>query len=229
MKDNFSITGLIYEISFDNGRYKYVGSTKKSIEERIYQHVGELNRNQHINQIMQNVYNKYKDSMQYNILEDKILLNNLIEREQFYIDNPKYNLNICKKADIPPTHYKKLSLYDLYGNLVKICNTREEVADIIGVCKEMVGKYKNIVCLKNYYVCDSELLNEKEIIIPVRRVGKYDLDGNLINIYNNPTDIAKEINKANSYIFNVLKGKRKTAFGFTYRYINDKIINKIEI
>lgn len=139
MNNNFSITGLIYEISFDNGRYKYV------------------------------------------------------------------------------------------ENLIKICNTREEVSKIIGVCKEMVGKYKNITCLKNYYICDFNLFNESKIIIPVTRVGKYDLNGNLIKIYNNPTDIANEIGKQNSYIFNVLKGKRKTAFGYTYRYINNKIINKIEI
>ena len=221
--------GIIYEISFENEKYRYVGSTKKSLERRIYQHIGELNRNVHINKIMQNVYNKHKESMIYKVIEDKIPLELLIQREQVYIDKLEYNLNICKIANIPPTHYKRLSLYNLYGNLIKVFETREEASKFIGVCKDTVGKYKNTVCLKDYYVCDNDLYSESFIEIPVRRVGKYDLDGNLVKIYNEPTQAMKEIGKPNTHVFAVLRNKQKTCFGYTYRYIDNKIIDKIKI
>ena len=297
--------GYIYELSFLNDVYKYVGSTKNDVNIRYKQHINELIKGTHGNTFMKNIYNKYKTEPIFKILceiED-CNIEKLLKKEQEYIDSGDFNLNICKIAGapqavkvkviqydldgnyikvwestkeaslslninattirnctyglcksagkfqwrkwsdnfsqnigkllqtkpIPPVIYKKLSIYDLYGNLIKVCNTREEVSNIIGVSKKTIGKYKNIKCIKNYYICDSDLYSANFIEIPVKRVGKYNMKGELVKIFNEPTQAMNEIGKPNTHIFAVLNNKQKSCFGYTYRYIETKIINKINI
>ena len=84
--------GIYIIINLINGK-RYIGSAK-NLRKRLYDHVWDLDKNNHPNNHLQNAWNKYtKDNFEYCILEyceeDTRLL-----RENFYINilNPEYNI-----------------------------------------------------------------------------------------------------------------------------------------
>lgn len=64
--------------------------------------------------------------------------------------------------------------------------------------------------IRNY-----QLVNAYSKHIPVLQ---YDLDNSLLNRFNSITDAAKSINKDTSHIVSCCKGRRKTAYGFIWKY-----------
>ena len=50
-----------------------------------------------------------------------------------------------------------------------------------------------------------------------RKVGKYDLDGNLVKIYDSATAAEKENGTS---VWKVLNGTNKTQKGYTYKYLS---------
>ena len=75
----------------------YVGSAQK-LNYRLWNHKHRLTKGTHANKILQNFVNKYGiDAIYFEILES-VDINNLIEREQYYIDTLKPEFNILPKA-----------------------------------------------------------------------------------------------------------------------------------
>lgn len=64
--------------------------------------------------------------------------------------------------------------------------------------------------IRNY-----QLANAYSKYIPVLQ---YDLDNSLLNRFNSITEAAKSINKDTSHIVSCCKGRRKTAYGFVWKY-----------
>lgn len=88
---------VIYKISNNINNKIYIGSTEK-FNIRCKQHKHHLLKNTHHSKILQNHVNKYGfESLKFEIIE--IVLDNLIEREQFYIDTLNPYFNIRKIAD----------------------------------------------------------------------------------------------------------------------------------
>lgn len=136
---------------------------------------------------------------------------------------------VTRKTPKPPIRYKTINIYDLYGILKYKCVSRKDCEEKIGIPETYIHVVKNKKLYQGYFICDEDMYNSEIITIPIRRVGKYDMQGNLIKIYGEPTEAMKEINKPNSYIFAVLKGKQKSCFGYTYRYIDNEILKKIKL
>jgi group I intron endonuclease len=87
----------IYKIvSKKNGRI-YVGSSVCFIK-RKKQHIYDLKNKKHCNIKLLNHYNKYDDDLYFEVLEKVKHKENLIKREQYYIDTLNPFFNICKKA-----------------------------------------------------------------------------------------------------------------------------------
>lgn len=89
--------GIYRIINSSNGKC-YVGSSI-DINRRRLEHFSALLHNRHVNNHLQNAYNKYgKDSFIFEVIENLEITNNikedLLEREQFWIDNlrPEYNI-----------------------------------------------------------------------------------------------------------------------------------------
>ena len=61
-----------------------------------------------------------------------------------------------------------------------------------------------------------EKLESKEIFNKARKVGQYDLQGNLIKIFNTVTECTKEFSGCR----HVLQGRNKTSGGFIFKYID---------
>ena len=75
----------------------YVGSAQK-LNYRLWNHKHRLVKGTHANKILQNFVNKYGISTIYFEILESVDINNLIEREQYYIDSLKPEFNILPKA-----------------------------------------------------------------------------------------------------------------------------------
>lgn len=105
----------IYEIKNLINNKSYIGSSL-NINKRKIAHFSYLRRNNHPNKHLQNSYNKYGvDNFKFNILEICVI-ENIIEKEQFYIDNykPQYNKRLIAESNFgwkpSEEHIKQFSI-----------------------------------------------------------------------------------------------------------------------
>lgn len=91
---------VIYKISNIINNKFYIGSTKYFINRRR-EHIYTLNKKTHRNKYLQRAWDKYgQENFKFEILEENVDKDKLLEREQFYLDTLKpyleeigYNLN----------------------------------------------------------------------------------------------------------------------------------------
>ena len=93
--------GGIYQIrNLENGK-RYIGSAM-SFRHRRRRHFGDLCRGDHHNRYLQNAWNLYGEkAFAFEVLEYVIDPEQLIEREQYYLDTLKPEYNICSIAESP--------------------------------------------------------------------------------------------------------------------------------
>lgn len=90
-------SGVYVIINIENNNF-YIGSFCL-LNKRILRHINRLKSNKHENRYLQNSWNKYDSSnFKFEILEE-CEKEDLIKREQYYIDILVPQYNICKKAD----------------------------------------------------------------------------------------------------------------------------------
>lgn len=123
----------------------YIGSSK-SLDVRRKQHLSELKCNRHRNPKFQSFYNKYgKESLVYQIIEN-CEIDNLIEREQYYLDLYSNKFNINTKADRPNTERnfdleKIKQIAEIYNSGKSCCH----IAKLLFGSKEKTNLIANIV------------------------------------------------------------------------------------
>lgn len=149
---------------------QYIGSSKL-VRKRLLQHKNYLIKNKHINKKLQNSWNKYTDENFHCIILEYCNIDKLFEREQYYIDNLKPELNICLTVGRYPTKQNirvdKIYKYDLYGNYIS------EYYDLVEASIE------NNITLSSIYRCINKeykkggnfiwSLEKKESIEPYKR------------------------------------------------------------
>lgn len=87
----------IYKISCTINNKFYIGSSKE-IEKRWNRHINDLKLNKHYNIIFQRIFNKYGiDNFIFEVIE-YCDINDLLIREQYYLDTLKPIINICKQS-----------------------------------------------------------------------------------------------------------------------------------
>lgn len=99
-------TSGIYKILNTVNKKFYVGSSK-DIEGRKIGHLSELRRGVHHSKYLQNSWNKYKEENFVFIILEKCPQKELIDREQYYIDELKPVYNVVQLA--VPVGYQLLS------------------------------------------------------------------------------------------------------------------------
>jgi group I intron endonuclease len=93
----------IYIIRNERNQKMYVGSGI-DLRKRKREHKNDLEANRHANGHLQNAFNKYGlEAFTFNVVECVLDANNLIPREQFYMDyyktaNAVFGYNLCSKA-----------------------------------------------------------------------------------------------------------------------------------
>lgn len=87
-----------------------------------------------------------------------------------------------------------------------------------GIEKRLISKYKKFG--KAYNIVNEErpaYVSQRKI--PLKKVGKYSKDGNLIKIYNSATEAWRDKNPNPDLIRNCCNGNSKTSGGFIWKYL----------
>lgn len=112
--------------------------------------------------------------------------------------------------------------YDLDGNIIQVydnltmaaSNTNSQKSGISKACRNNVTYHG---FLWKYEDDNTPLPNIKK----KSKIGQYDLNNNLINIFDTISQAGKETSTSISNISEVCKGKRKTANNFIWKYIEE--------
>lgn len=97
IKGKFNYSGIYCLKNIINNKC-YIGSAKK-LNYRLWNHKHRLTKGNHANNILQNFVNKYGiDKIYFEILEKVENIDNLLEREQYYLDKLTPEFNILKIA-----------------------------------------------------------------------------------------------------------------------------------
>lgn len=161
----------IYRIKNSINSKIYIGSTK-NIEARWAKHKALLRHNKHQNAHLQNAWNKYgENAFIFEVIEE-CKIEDLINREQFFIDslNPEYNQTaIAGKVEMTPERRDRLSKsvlkaykegrlegttkviyqYDLRGNYLRSFKSLKQAVELTKVdlshLSEALNGKKNVV------------------------------------------------------------------------------------
>lgn len=149
LKSDFAVSGIYAIVNKVNWKV-YVGQacvTKKynGIGERFYDHTRKLRKNKHFNPHLQNAWNKYGiDNFIYIILEENLSDDQLVIREQFWMDvfnshKKKFGYNISPSAK---------SLRGIkYGQ-----DVREKLRKVRMLSPPRNGRYKGVCFYKGKWI-----------------------------------------------------------------------------
>lgn len=177
----------IYKITTLHNNKIYIGSSNDVLK-RFKTHISRLNRNVHHSSYLQNTFNKYGiTNLNFEIIE--ILDNSSIQvqREQYWMDrlqsyDKQYGYNVCKIAGINDTGKKQIHQYDLEGNFLKTWESIKSAK--IGLKGQ--GNISGVLNGRRQKAFNSQWSVEKFKKIPsiLKLYAKYDLLGNLVEIFN---------------------------------------------
>lgn len=137
---------------------------------------------------------------------------------QYYVSDFKYD-----SFPIPIREYHKndkLYQYDINGNFIKEWDNFKQVCEFFGKNLGIHSAIKLGHTCEGYQWSWEKLPNMKNLgkVGKAKKVGKYTKDGNLVQVFNTVREAKKDTCGAP----NVLSGKRKTAGGYIWRYIDDE-------
>jgi hypothetical protein len=151
-------------------------------------------------------------------------LNNSIENLE-WVTNQENQIHKYK-IGLGNNYTRKIIQYDLQMNKIKNYNSIAEASKELNIGKSNIGGV-----LTNYrksaggfifkYLEDN---NHYDMVIPNnrnRKVIQYDLDMNIIKIFNSIVEASKQLNIHKNNIWGVITNYRKTAGGFKFNYLEE--------
>ena len=225
----------IYKILNLTNNKLYVGSATSSggFKKRWNEHKSGLKRGVHSNKHLQYAWNKYgEDNFKFEIIEVINDVNEVLKREQYYLDTLLPEYNICKQAGntlgvkLSPEAKLKLSEYaklrtginsPMYGknhtNDTKIKISLNKKGKCGGINHPLYGKkHSELTKIK-------QSLAKKGKISSLRiKINQLDKNGNLIKTWDSISEAATYLNFSSGNIVSCLKYKLKTAYGFKWEY-----------
>ena len=207
----------IYQIVNDINGKIYVGKTERTIQERFREHCKDYLRRDYENRPLYRAMKKYGiEHFHIELLEET---DNPEEREIFWIEQKRsfkegYNATLGGDGK----HYID---YDLIIAAYNETQNQNEVARRMGVDVTTVRKI-----LQGNNI---PRLNAKEVIVKNsgKIINQYTLNGEYIQSFPSVKAAAESLNKitstsngASSHISDVCRGKRKTAYGYKWKFAN---------
>jgi len=198
----------VYKITVKD--HLYVGSTAISFKRRISNHLSNLTKGKHANPILQSLYNKYGyvDFEIIEIVEDK---ENVLKREQYYIDTLNPDINICKLA--------KSSL----GRIVSQ-ETRNKISNALKgrpLTKETIEKQVSIrkgKPLSESHRKSLSLIGIKNNTKKAKSVLQFDKEGVFIQRWNSVSEINRLLGYHKGNIRSCCNGLLKTSHNYMWKY-----------
>ena len=203
----------IYKITNLINQKIYIGKTTKTIESRWNKHWADSIREDISNRPLYKAFNKYgKENFKIEQLEE-CSIDELSDREIYWIEKLgsfKYGYNATQGGD--GKHYAD---YDLIYNLYKEGYTIRKIAELTGYDKDTVTTAINLQGITH----EEKVARGRESI--QHSVAQLDKNTKeILNIYPSLKEAYKAINKEHSgHIASVCNGKRKTAYGYSWKYI----------
>lgn len=207
----------IYQITNDINQKIYVGKTEFSIEKRFKEHCSDALKEYNEKRPLYAAMRKYGiEHFHIELIEET---DNPEEREIYWIEQKrsfKYGYNATIGGD-----GRKYLDYDLviatYNELQNLCRVSEKLNISTGYISKIL-KENNIEIISS----GEHAINRLNYII-----NQYSKDGEFIQSFPSCTAAAKylgKISKENrhpsNHIAEVCKGKRKTAYGYIWKYAN---------
>lgn len=219
-----NVSGIYCILNIISGK-DYIGSSC-DIQRRAIEHRKLLRHNKHDNPRLQNAWNKYGESNFLFFLVEYVEENELVHKEQEYInkENPFYNIN--KNAWRPPYTGKIVHQYDMDGKYIKSFKSGKEAARNTALADTNI----NAALSGKVISCGNYLWSYKKVIkFQARKhkqkkpVVQYSLDGKYIKIWDSAGQAARGAKCGRAAIQNCVKGKYKSAGGYLWKYYLGKI------
>lgn len=228
----------IYSIQNILNNKRYIGSTK-NFYSRFHEHKYLLLNGKHHSKHLQNSFNKYGDSVfVFQILEIcEPIRDTLLLIEQKYLDlNPEYNINkYASGADIGfnkigSDEYNAIEIQGLDPNTNTIVVTFPSIVcanefykkakhnpAILDSIKSF-GKHTYLGLIWKFSHQEIELFKNKHIA-KRKKIAKYDLNGNLICIFDSVRKAQQSIGQHRNFARNLKRNNYKWK-GFLWKYLS---------
>lgn len=200
----------IYKITNDINGKIYIGKTYNSIEKRFKEHCKDRLKRKCEQRPLYSAMNKYGIEHFYiELLEET---DNPEEREKYWIEyygSFKNGYNATTGGDGKPYVDKNIiiSLWE-DGKIIK------EIHNITGYDVKTIRKY---LLLNN--ISEQEIIS-KGYAFQGKAVAKIDKNTNeILEVFSTSGEAGRSIGKTGQHIREVCKGKRKTAYGYKWKYI----------
>lgn len=206
--------GSIYLIRNIINNKVYVGQAMRTVEERFKEH---LRKSDILNTHLSKAIRKYgKNNFYYEIIEDNLPYNILLEREQYWIKyynsyNNGYNDTQGGEGYLKYSDEELLELWEKGFNCTEIAKILN--ANLVSISTQLtqlgIDNDKKIQRIR--------IKNQEKERDPVLQLTK---DGQLIKEWNTAAEIERETGMSRSNIKACCNGKLKTAYGFIWKRKN---------
>lgn len=226
-----------------NGK-KYIGITSRSIKERITQHIREsknINCETYHTPFKRAIRKYGIENFDVEILEENLTSTEASEKEKYYIEkfntyikyanSNGYNSTIGGELTISCPKDKVVQLDKYTGQKINIYNSVADAEFLNGrgvkECVHKTSQTANGYC----WIYEKEYLTmtDKDLYDFVNstcnRIIQFDLDGNILKIYDGPTEAANELNTSQGNISMVLAKKRCSCNNFVFMYYREYLEN----
>jgi group I intron endonuclease len=221
----YNISG-IYLIQI--GNKMYVGSSV-SIGRRLLTHKSRLKNAKHNNPIMINCFNKYGENhCNFKVLEE-CEENVLVEREKFYIDvlKPELNIELDPIKQNGSYKAKKVYQYDLDGTFIQEHESASSAERSLNrsntkVSQCAMGKRKSAYdYLWSYNKVDKLVYENNSSKAKAKKVSQYTMEGELIITHDSVAAAVRSLNlqeNAATNISSAALGNTNHAYNYVWKY-----------
>ena len=203
---------------------QYVGSTKNSYI-RKRNHFNLLRKEKHHSVVLQRAFDKHgEDKFKFIVLEEVDDNTNLIEREQWWLDNANCSYNISKTAIankgrvISEETREKMRQAHLG---VKHSEWRRKQKSEYQKGRGIGRKYSE-ESKKKMSETHKKLYSDGYKHPMMKKILQYDFNGNFIKEWDSTNNAANTLNIQRTGITSCLKKRNKSAGGFIWKYKIDK-------
>lgn len=234
-------SGIYAIVNIANGKL-YIGSAVK-LNRRKSQHLNKLNLDTHRNRHLQSSFNKYgKDYFVFKVVE-YCEIKDLIAREQIWInqfdfDIQLYNLNPIagsflgfkhteeSRTKMSQVHKGKIFSKETRNKLSQSCKKRiisdETRNKMSEAAKNRSEEHRKKLSERGKVRVFSEEIREKLSFSHQKSILMLDKEtGEVLRQFNSLKEAGTHLGvKKTTSISSVLRGKRKQAYGYTWRYVN---------
>lgn len=222
IKRRYLVISYIYKITNNINGKIYIGKTLFSIEKRWQEHCQDYNKERNEKRPIYSAMKKYGIE-NFSISEvEECTAKEIDEREKYWIEyygsfKNGYNATTGGTGQCYIDYDVVTAVYNQVQNM-------KETAQLCGICPESVSKILKINNIKTK--SSAEIIKEKASI----PVNMFSLDGEYIKTFASTADAARFLMNRNCvnckfttiryHISEVAKGKRKTAYGYKWRFLH---------